>query len=142
MLASWEAFLEVVVLLLRLAALFSWMMMVTMSPMAWAFLSANMERGWADISCQSEPAPAWSRADDSSSSTSAASLKGNEDGLFIFYLSVKFVVGFRVADANCLAGQAVLEGFHLEGDAEGALLVNAIHDAAAQDGGAHVNVPV
>src|SRR5271166_5454756 len=112
MLASSEPFLAVVVLLLRVAPLFSWITMVTMSPMECAFLSANMERGWAELSDHSEPRPAdaCKQGRPSSASATMGRLESNENRLFIFYLSVKFTVCFGIANANRLARQAVLQG--------------------------------
>src|SRR5580693_397084 len=137
MLAFTEFFFAVVVLLLRVAPLFSWMTMVTMSPMEWAFLSANMDRGSAELSVQREPRPAEAceQGRPSSARATMGRLESNEYRLFIFYLSVQFTVCFGIADANCLARQAVFERFDLKINGQAAVLENAIHHAAAQDGG-------
>src|SRR5262245_35028686 len=102
-------FFEVLVLLSLVAVLFSWTMMLRISPRARARLSAAMLRELA--SCQSESAAAgWSQAA-RRRAPRAARLKGDEDGLFILHLSAEFAFGLGITDTHELAGGAVLEHF-------------------------------
>src|SRR5579871_2543452 len=102
MLASCDTFLAVEVELLRVAPLFSWMMTVSVSPMACAFLSENIEIGCALLSFHSESAATLHACASSRKSVMMVGLKSNENSLFIFYLSVEFPLGFRIADADGL----------------------------------------
>src|SRR5579871_5344516 len=130
MLASSDAFLAVVVLFWRVVPLFSWMRMVRMSPTAWAFLSENIEVEVLRFQSESARAvPTWI----TSSNATAEYLQIDENRLFILDLSIEFTPGFRIAQADNLAGQAVLQRFHFQRNTERAVAVDGFDNLAALD---------
>src|ERR1700677_2735876 len=113
MLELMEDWREVVVLLLRLAPLFSWMITVTMSPTRWAFLSANMEAGEAS-SFHNESAPSVVNCNINRSNPRWAASQRDKYEVFILYFSIKFTVGFWVEHAHGLSQRPVFQRFNFE----------------------------
>src|SRR5262247_2481523 len=107
---------DVLVLFSLEAVLLSWTKMVMRSPRPRARLSANMER--AVSSFHNEPGLARAPRGNQQPTSAAgqiqpsheqtrdrnAPLQVDEDGLFITDFSIKFTLGFGVADAHQLAG--------------------------------------
>src|SRR3954466_2083412 len=111
---------EVVVLLSLVALLFSWTMIVRMSPTPAARLSETIEREASSF--QSDCA--WRGPAERSSKIEKATKgsKYNQHRLLILNLSFEFAPGLQVAHTHNLARNSVLQSFRFHGDRQRLIL--------------------
>src|SRR5688572_17979967 len=126
MAASMPDSLEVRVFWSLLAVLFSWMMMVTMSPTPEARLSATIGRA---PSFQSDCAD----AETLHNATSATTLENHDNCTLILDLSFKFAFRTDIAHPDNLTGNAILERLRLYGNGHRLVLHHGIDHASAFD---------